>query len=60
MKNKELLFEMVRNNLKKLSKNQLIDQHIDALWYEARPQLFNNLSQKQYETYLKNSTIKGV
>ena len=53
MKNKEILFEMVRNNLKKLSKNQLIDQHIDALWYEARPQLFNNLSQKQYETYIR-------
>ena len=45
MKNKEILFEMVRNNLKKLSKNQLIDQQIDTLWNEARPQLFNNLSQ---------------
>tara|TARA_B110000908_G_C9966737_1_gene319301 strand:- start:41 stop:211 length:171 start_codon:yes stop_codon:yes gene_type:complete len=53
MKNKEILFEMVRNNLKKLSKNQLIDQQIDTLWNEARPQLFNNLSQKQYETYIR-------
>jgi len=56
--NKQILFELVRGNLKKQSKNQLIEKYIETLWHESRPQLFNTLSQKQYETYLKKSTIK--
>ena len=52
--NKDLLFQIVRNNLKKQSKDQLIEQHIDTLWHEARPQLFTGLSLDQY-----NSIFKG-
>ena len=52
--NKDLLFETVKNNLKKQSKDQLINKYIDILWHEARPQLFTGLSLDQY-----NSIFKG-
>ena len=52
---KDLLFQTVRNNLKKQSKDQLIDKYISILWHEARPHLFTSLSQDQY-----HSIFKGV
>ena len=54
--NQEKLFNIVGKKLNnKFTKKELIQKHLESLWYNSRPQLFNNVTRKEYNSIVKEN-----
>jgi len=54
--NQEKLFNIVGKKLNsKYTKKELIQKHLESLWYNARPQLFYGVSTEEYMSIIKEN-----
>ena len=54
--NQEKLFNIVGKKLNsKYTKKELIQKHLESLWYNARPQLFYGVSTEEYNSITKEN-----
>lgn len=54
--NQEKLFNIVGKKLNKnFTKKELIQKHLESLWYNARPQLFYDINREEYNLIVKEN-----
>ena len=54
--NQEKLFNIVGKKLNsKFTKKELIQKHLESLWYNSRPQLFYGVSTEEYMSIIKEN-----
>ena len=54
--NQEKLFNVVGKKLNsKLTKQELIQKHLESLWYNSRPQLFYDVTREEYNSIVKEN-----
>ena len=54
--NQEKLFNIVSKKLNsKFTKKELIQKHLESLWYNSRPQLFNYINREEYNSIVKEN-----
>jgi hypothetical protein len=54
--NQEKLFNIVGKKLNsKFTKKELIQKHLESLWYNSRPQLFYDVTREEYNLITKEN-----
>ena len=54
--NQEKLFNIVGKKLNsKFTKKELIQKHLESLWYNSRPQLFYDINREEYNSIVKEN-----
>jgi hypothetical protein len=54
--NQEKLFNIVGKKLNsKFTKKELIQKHLESLWYNSRPQLFYDVTREEYNLIVKDN-----